>query len=63
MFATGQRVIIDDGPLLGREAIVMEERSARIVLLVKLATSVVPVEMDRDCIRTSGVPPQSAELL
>jgi transcription antitermination factor NusG len=61
--AVGERVMIDAGPLLGREGIILEDRSSRVVLLVHLATRAAPVEMDRDCIRPAAVPPQSADTL
>ena len=61
--AVGELVKIDTGPLQGREGIVVEDRSPRIVLMVHLATRAAPVEMDRNCIRAIGIPPQPADSL
>jgi hypothetical protein len=63
LLAAGELVKIDAGPLQGREGIVVEDRSPRIVLMVHLATKAALVEMDRDCIRAIGIPPQSTDSL
>ncbi len=52
----GQRVIIEDGPLLGLEGSMVEERSTRVVLSVQLVKTVALVELDRQWIRPLAAP-------
>ena len=58
----GERVVIQEGPFRGIEGTVVEERSPRIVLSVRLMFSLTSVELDRDWVRPR-VPPQSARTL
>jgi hypothetical protein len=52
----GERLRIQDGPLLGLEGFLVEQRSARVVLSVRLLKSIVMVEMHRSCVRLVAHP-------
>jgi len=52
----GERVRIHDGPLLGLEGSLVEQRSSRVVLSMYLLQSVALVEMDRSWVHSIAHP-------
>ena len=47
----GEQVVIEDGPLLGLRGSLIETRSDRVVLSVKLLRTAALVELDRTSVR------------
>ena len=52
----GERVRIHDGPLLGLEGSLVEQRSSRVVLSMSLVHSIALVEMERSWVHSMAHP-------